>query len=247
MIKFFDSHIHLHTDSISGWENQKDWIFNNVSITLQDFYKCLEQSKNHANVFVTAGIHPLEIDSEDIDKTIKILDKEIQNNRSRIIAVGETGFDFYKTIKEESFENQKQWLLAHYELAKKHNLPLMLHIRRAHPEALEVLEGLCDCRGIIHSFDASEDIAKRYLNLKGDWMLSISPVMFRDNSEVRKYIGNIDINRLLVESDAPFLGKSYEDVKNIVKVIAEVKNLEFDVCKEILWNNFCRFFKFKDI
>lgn len=166
-MKFFDSHIHLNSGSVVGWENAKDWIFNNVSTTLEDFHVALEQSLKHSNVYVTAGIHPLELDENNLSEIIDDLDRFIRKHRDRIIAIGETGLDFYRADKDTHFNKQGQWLYAQYELAKKYDLPLVIHVRNAHEEMLQLLSNVIVWRGVIHCFEADERIMNRYLALEG--------------------------------------------------------------------------------
>lgn len=73
-------------------------------------------------------------------------------------------------------------------------------------------------------------------------MFSVSPVILRANSKFRHLIHKMDIGRMLVESDAPFLGKSHEVVPKLVEIIAEEKGIGFEECKGILWSNFRRCF-----
>lgn len=143
-------------------------MFNNVSVTLEDFHVALEQSLKHGNVYVTAGIHPLEIGEHDMSSTLEDLDRNIRKHRDRIIAIGETGLDFYRADKESDFDRQQRWFYAQYELAKKYDLPLVLHVRNAHEEVLDLLSGLIGWRGVIHCFEADEKIMNRYLELPGE-------------------------------------------------------------------------------
>lgn len=249
--KFFDSHIHINSNSLSflflkSHLKYSDWIFNNVSTTLEDFEKAIEQSNKYKNVFVTAGIHPLEIGDLDFETVIHKIDSEISVN-SRIIAIGETGLDFFRVSKEECYLNQKKWFLKHLELSKKHNLPLVIHVRNAHIELLEILEENKDVFGVIHCFEGDLETANRYLNLNKRWMLSISPIVFREGCKCREIIKHIDLNRLLVETDAPYLCDSFEKIKEIVNFISLEKQISFEECKRVLWRNFCNVFNIKNI
>lgn len=120
----------------------------------------------YKNVFVTAGIHPLEVENINISDVILEIEKCISSG-SKIIAIGETGFDFYRSNKEDCLDLQKKSFLKHFDLACKYSLPLMLHIRSAHDVILEILKTLPPHFGVIHCFTGSLDIAKQYLNLPG--------------------------------------------------------------------------------
>lgn len=241
--RFFDSHIHLNLTKSIAWQKDKDWVFNNVSTTLEDFRVALKQSLKHENVFVTAGIHPLEVDDHELQVVIDELDFAIKENRSRVIAIGETGFDFYRAEKEVVEDKQRRWFYAQYELARKYDLPLVIHVRNAHDTLLDLLEGVVDWYGIIHCFEGTEEYADRYLNLPKKWMLSVSPIVFGAGNEFRTFIRKIDINRLLVETDSPFLTSDHNKIRELVSLIAHEKEMDFEECKRILWENFCSFFK----
>lgn len=74
-------------------------------------------------------------------------------------------------------------------------------------------------------------------------MLSVSPIILRQTSKFRHLIHKLDISRILVESDAPFLGESHLETLKLVKIIAEEKGMDVEECQEVLCNNFCRFFR----
>ncbi|GCE63307.1 putative deoxyribonuclease YcfH [Candidatus Mycoplasma haematohominis] len=241
--RFFDAHAHLNLNKSRTWEKDSDWIFNNVSTTFEDFQVALRQSLKHENVYVTAGVHPLEINEHDLESTIQALDKEIGTHRKRIIAVGEIGFDFYRADQKEVENKQRRWFYAQCGLAKKYDLPLVIHVRKAHDTLLDLLEGMVDLYGVIHCFEGTEEYALRYLSLPKKWMLSVSPIVFRPGNEFRTFIRKIDINRLLVETDSPFLTEDHTKVKELIAFVAKEKEIDFEECKRILWENFCGFFK----
>lgn len=244
MAKYFDAHIHLNSPSLQEWlESNKfsEWIFNNISTNIEDFRIALEQAKKYSNVYLTAGIHPLEINNLNPKEVIEEFKRELASFK-KCIAIGEIGLDFYRYSKEEVFEKQKEWFLLQCNLAKELNLPVILHIRNAHQEALDLLSTL-DNYGVIHCFEGTLELAKKYLALKNNWMLSISPLAFREGSNLREVVRGIDISKLLVETDAPYLCKNNETIKDIISLIAEEKGITFEACRSTLLNNFYSFFK----
>ncbi|AEW45971.1 Hydrolase, tatD family [Mycoplasma haemocanis str. Illinois] len=249
MFKFFDSHIHLNSDRLNLWLRQRkdlyrDWIFNVVSTNLEDLEIAFSQSKEHSNVYVTAGIHPLEIDGLDLESTMELLEYKIRSN-SKVLAIGEIGLDFYRMPKEEVFENQKRWFLAQCDLAKKLNLPVMLHLRNASEEALSLLKDI-NWFGIIHCYDGDLELANRFLALPGRWMLSISPIIFREGNKTSGILESIDLSHFLVETDAPYLSEDSEKVKDIIESLSKAKGINFEQCRDHLLSNFQDFFKLNE-
>ncbi|CBY93503.1 TatD family hydrolase [Mycoplasma haemofelis str. Langford 1] len=249
MFKFFDSHVHLNSERLKFWlkerkELYRDWIFNVVSTNLEDLEIALSQSKEHNNVYVTAGIHPLEIDGLDLESTIGFLESKIRDN-PKVLAIGEIGLDFYRFSKEEVFENQKRWFLAQCELAKRLNLPVMLHLRNASEEALSLLQDI-NWFGVIHCYDGDLELANRFLSLPRRWMLSISPLIFREGNKTAGILGSVDLSRFLVETDAPYLSEDSERVKDIIESLSKAQGINFEECRERLLSNFRDFFKLNE-
>lgn len=178
-MKIFDTHCHLNlkplkddfTKIITTCYEQNCYV-NIVGIDLSSSLLAVKQAKNSKLLFCTIGIHPTEAchikDENEIINTFEnLLKNKIEN---KIIAIGETGFDFYHFNNNE-YNNQKiiqtKWFQIHLQLAKKYNLPLMLHIRDGHNEMLEQLEKI-NHYGILHCYNQNYTIAQKYLALKGD-------------------------------------------------------------------------------
>jgi TatD DNase family protein len=176
----------------------------NIGSSLQDSIDSINIAKQMACVWAVVGIHPYDCNSDWQDKLSEI--KKLIKNRSgkKIVGIGECGLDFYRKpyneqIQNAAFKNQ-------IELALEQNLPLVIHVRDAADEALKILEEFIKNkpRGVLHCFSQSPDFAKQVL----DWGFYIGidgHITYPKNDALRETIKNVPLNRLLLETDAPFL------------------------------------------
>ena len=176
------------------------------------------------------GIHPCDVKKENIENEITHV-KEMLDKYS-FIAIGEIGIDLY--WDKTTIDIQKDAFRAQIEIAKKHNLPIVIHVRDSFNETIDIVEELNDknLSGVFHCFTGSIHEAQRIIDLKG-FYLGIGGVLTFKNSGLNETIKNIDANHLLLETDAPFLaptpyrGKRNESkyIKNIAEKLYEIHNL----------------------
>ena len=129
----------------------------------------LKQLKDFPNLFGSLGLHPNS--EEDLkEENLKWIEQQLTNQR--IIAIGEIGLDYYRTFTE--IEKQKKWFKKQLELAKKYDLPVLLHIRNnedenkfldAFTEAYKIVKETGIKRGVLHCFTGSWEVAEKFLNL----------------------------------------------------------------------------------
>ena len=151
--------------------------------------------------YAMMGLHPTSVK----ENYKELLDEvEACLNARTYIAVGETGIDLYwdKTYRKEqiqAFEQQVIW-------AKERNLPVVIHCRDAFAEVFEVVERQLDekLKGVFHSFTGSDDDAKRIVSYQ-NFMLGINGVVTFKNTHLRNVIAKIPLNKLVLETDAPYL------------------------------------------
>jgi len=148
-------------------------------------------------VWAAIGCHPHEADKADHSLAgLRELAK-----RPKVVAIGETGLDYAK--KFSSTDNQKKLFRAHLDLAQETGLPVVIHCRDAHDDVRAML-GERRTRGVIHCFSGNERDAAAYLEL--GFVLSIAgPVTFANANGLRASIRNVPPDRLLVETDCPYL------------------------------------------
>lgn len=204
--------------------------------------KAIELAEKHSEFFAAVGLHPLEIEEEDFDE------KFFENLAShpKVLAIGECGLDIKAA---SSKEKQKEVFQRHILLSKKFQKPLMIHSRYSYPEVVEILRSeKLSLPGIVHYFSGDKGAAQKFLEI--GFNLSFAGKITYNNQydEVIKFV---PFENILSETDAPFVsptpyrGKRNEPVyvKEVVKKIAEVKNLPFEKMEEIIFENAKRIFK----
>ena len=163
-----------------------------------DFEKRIEYKKLFPKLFFAAGVHPNA--TVNIEEQISIIDKQLNNEH--VVAVGETGLDFHwDTV---SAEQQKEMFAQHIHLSKKHDLPLIVHNRLADKEILEILRIENSVKGVIHCFSSNYHFAKKFLDL-GFYISFAGNVTYKKSEEIRDAASKIPFDRILVETDAPYL------------------------------------------
>lgn len=164
----------------------------------------LEWPRRDARVQVGLGIHPQflpDLDERDDERHLARLDELL--GRGGVIAVGECGLDG-PTAEQTPMERQVRVLKAHFALARKHRLPLLMHCLRAHPVLLEVLktEPVPEAGLLMHSYSGSADLTKKYLK-HGCHFSFAGPVSFTEARRPIDALKSVPLDRLLAETDAP--------------------------------------------
>ena len=151
----------------------------------------------HPEIWFSPGIHP-----HDADKTNDVAALKALAAHPRAVAVGETGLDCVKNYS--SIPNQKDLFVRHLEIALEVDKPVMIHCREAHGDLFPILRAHAPLRGVIHCFSGSWADAERYLGL--NFYLSIAgPITYPSARELRETVQRIPLDRLLIETDCPFL------------------------------------------
>ncbi len=249
-LKWIDSHCHLDYEPMSTnidnvMSNMKE---NNVigamsiSTTIGTLDKSYQYLKD--NIWFSVGVHPLDDKIGDL----KGIEKYIQQwiNKKNIISIGETGLDDATDIKMQipGFELQMNY-------AEKHDMPIVLHMRNTEKETLELIKKF-KVRGIAHCYTGSMEFAKELLDL--GWMISFSGIItFKNANSVRDVAQFVPLDRILIETDAPYLapvphrGKKNEPafVSYVGKYIAQLRGISENEFSQITTKNFYRFMRLK--
>jgi TatD DNase family protein len=150
-------------------------------------------------VFATAGVHPHDASTFDPASSRKIEELLLD---PRVIGVGECGLDYFRM--HSPVEDQRRTLEAHVELSNASGKPMVVHVRDAWPDVLEILEKRDAARVVIHCFSGDTDIA-RECDRRGYWMSFAGNVTYPKNAHLRDAAAAVNEDRLLVETDSPFL------------------------------------------
>ena len=185
------------------------------------------------NCFPMMGLHPCDVNEDNIEGELLHVEQELA--KGKYIAVGEIGLDLY--WDKTKLEIQKKAFIHQIELAKKYKLPIAIHVRDSFAEAIEIIEKLNDesLSGVFHCFTGRVEDAQRVINL-GDFYLGIGGVLTFKNSGLDKTIAKIELQNLILETDAPYLapapfrGKRNESkyIVNIAEKLAEVQQIDID-------------------
>lgn len=193
------------------------------------------------NCFPMMGLHPCSV-GENFEEELSTLKAEL--DQGGYYAIGEIGIDLYwdKTFFEhqvKAFEKQIEW-------AKELNLPIVIHARDSFQEIFEVLDRLNDekLKGIFHCFTGGKDEAEKILSY-GNFMLGLGGVLTFKNSGVDKAVADVPMNKIILETDAPYLaptpyrGKRNEPayVKEVALKLADIKGLSLNEIAEITTSN----------
>ncbi len=192
----------------------------------------VELAEKNENIFAAVGIHPIYVKDEKFDKEKY---KKLALSSKRVVAIGEIGLD-----NKFQNERQRQAFLHQLDLAAELDLPVIVHCRMAHEEVIEILANQ-KTRGVIHCFTGRWDEAQKYLEL--GFYLGINGIIFK--FDIDEIIKNVPLEKLLVETDCPYLtplpaealAKAGPEgyvrnepifVKHVIQKIAEIKQISFD-------------------
>ena len=240
-----DTHCHLYDDKL--YPKLDEIILNAkkanvekmicIGDNLNTSLKSLAIAEKYNNIYATIGIHP----HESKDASEKYLSKiESYSNHQKVVAIGEIGLDYYYNFSDSKI--QKAVFLEQLKLAKKLNLPSVIHCRDAYEDLLEIIIESEHNKGVIHCFSGDLEFANKIINL-GYYISFTGMITFV--KELEDVIKNISLNHILIETDSPYLapvpyrGKINEPayVEKVAEKIAEIKNLSAKEVIDITTNN----------
>ncbi len=218
-----------------------------ICTRVRKFPQVLEVAERFENVFCSVGTHPHNAHEE-----LDISTQEIValTNHPKVVAVGEAGLDYF--YQKEHANAQAEGLRNHIKVARETQLPLVIHSRDADEDMVEILthetgEGAFPF--VLHCFSSGRALAEAGVKLGG--YVSLSGILtFKNSQEIRDIAADVPMDRLLVETDAPYLaptpyrGKRNEPsyVVETAKVLAETKGVSVDEIWQATTNNFFRLF-----
>jgi len=251
-----DSHCHLDYSNLFSQlenvlkraeENKVKYLLT-ICTTFDSFEKIKLIIKKHPNIYGTFGIHPHETKNyTDINSDFILKQKK---DNSKIIGIGETGLDYYYNHSDKKI--QKKIFLEHIDAASRLNVPIIVHTRNAEKETFEILESEkknSDLKVLIHCFTGSKNFAKKLIDI--NCYISVSGIItFNKSSDLNDAISSIPIEKLLVETDSPYLapipfrGKTNEPsyIVHTLKKLSEIKNVSLDHAINNTTNNFRKLF-----
>ena len=251
-----DSHCHLDYPELYDQLDEviKRAEFNQVKkllticTTMESFEKIKLIIKKYKDVYGTFGIHPHEVKRfTNIDyKFISVLKKKFK----KVIGIGETGLDFYYNHSDTRI--QKNSFIEHIAAASELNIPIIVHSRNAEIDTYEILKSEkknSNLKVLIHCFTGSKEFAKKLLDI--DCYISVSGILtFKNSSELIDTVSIIPIEKLLVETDSPYLapipyrGKQNEPayIVHTVDKLSKIKKISKENAMFSTTNNFMKLF-----
>ncbi|WP_278403380.1 TatD family hydrolase [Pseudoalteromonas ruthenica] len=250
-----DSHCHLDKLDFDKLDTDLDGVLQQarerdvehflcVNVTLDKFPQMLETIAPYGDVSASCGVHPLDQkDALNIDQLRQLAASD------KVVAVGETGLDYYysaetKPVQLESF-------VGHIDVANELDKPLIIHTRDAREDTINLMrEHHAErCGGVLHCFTEDYDMAKKAMDL--GFYISISGIVtFRNAEQLRDVVKQIPLDRLLIETDSPYLapvphrGKTNQPayVQDVAYFIAELKGISYKELATATTDNFYRLF-----
>ncbi len=251
-----DSHCHLTYEPMSSSLDETIKRANNdgvkylLTISTEDksFKNILKIIKDYNSVYGTYGIHPHEAKKHKEIKSDNIIEKVKKNKK--IIGIGETGLDFYYNHSEK--KDQIYSFLEHIDASQKTNLPLIVHTRSAEDDTLKILKKAKtenDFKILIHCFTGTKEFAFKLLDI-GAYISASGVVTFKKSKELAQTFKEIPTNRILVETDSPYLapeplrGKPNEPsyITHTVRFLSDLKNISYEKFSDSTTQNFFNLF-----
>lgn len=250
-----DSHCHLNykglREDINGTvaraRNAGVGTILTINTRLSEFDEVFEIAKTFDNMFCSVGVHPHEAENH---PEVTVEDLLTRASDSHVVGIGETGLDYY--YDHSPRDQQQASFRTHIEAARQSGLPIIVHTRDADEDCARILTEEMEkgvFTGVIHCFTASAAFARTALSL--GLYISISGIVtFKAAEDLRDVVRDVPLDRLLIETDAPFLapvpkrGKTNEPayVAHVAAKVAELKGVSTAELEDLTAANFFRLF-----
>ena len=254
-MKLFDTHAHIgliYDDPIEQLrviqQAKQAGVHRIISInnSLMDFPRIYANLKGMKEVYHAVGVAPSEVTNPGSD-WIATIEKNLE--LPNVVAVGETGLDYYKQFGDK--RSQIELFITQLEIAQKHNLPVIIHNRDAGKDVYDVLtERLPDAGAILHCYSEDAKYKKKCLD-KNIWFSFAGNLTYRNARNLHETVMNIPVDRILIETESPFMiPAEYRERKRTMpaylpsteKFLAEMLDMDPEVLAEQLWKNSCKAF-----
>lgn len=268
-----DSHCHIQfnaykddADAVINKCRERGVLMNCVGSQIDTSIRAVEYAEKYSDIYATVGLHPVHLFSTEVDEEeTKFTSREEKFDyeaykklagHPKVIGIGECGLELYhlppNADKKEILAKQYEGFLLQYKLAKELDLPLVIHVRDAHPEMIELLKSLdAPIKGVVHCYTGNWQYAEDYLNL-GLHLGFTGVITFKPKKnnpkpqeEILEVVAKCPLDRMLIETDAPYLapqayrGQRCEPwmVVEVAKKIAEVRQIGLEEVVKITEQN----------
>lgn len=251
-----DSHCHLDKIDLSIFNNSMDNVLSEANqlsvkhflcacIDLENFPKVLELAKKYPQIYASVGVHPTHKNGKEVsaDELIKLA------NNNKIIAIGETGLDYFHIVKDDA-NWQRQRFRTHIQASNKTNKPLIIHTRNAIEDTFKIMQEEKAQAGVMHCF--AEDWKSAKIALDMGFYISFSGIVtFKNAINLQEVAKKAPLDRIMLETDAPYLAPvPYRGKPNspaytyfIAEKLAEIREDSIENIAKHTTNNFNTLFK----
>lgn len=244
-MKLVDTHCHIYgesykedLDEVLARAGEDLEFVVNIGYDLNSSQIAVELANKYPFAYATVGVHPTDISgySEEVEE--KLL--ELVKNK-KVVAIGEIGLDYY--WMKDPKEVQAVYFRKQMDLARKLNLPVVIHTRDAMEDTVNILNEYKDVKGIMHCYPGSYETAK---TLMDRYYFGVAGVLtFKNNVKTREFVEKMPLEKLLIETDSPYLtpvpyrGKRNEPsyVEFVAKEIANIKGISYEEVVEVTTKN----------
>lgn len=259
-MKYFDSHAHYYDERFSEeYEGGADALLSlhlgqdvsyviNVGTAPETCRAAIEQASRYPNMFVALGIHPSDARLiENIDLALAEIEELIKNPNNKCVALGEIGLDYH--YPDTDREMQIALFHRQMQMAKRLGLPVVIHDRDSHEDAMNVVRAYPEVKGVFHSFSGSAEMARELVGL--GYMVSFSgTVTFKNARKPKEAAAAVPLDKILIETDCPYLAphplrgtlNHSGNLEYTCRAIAEIKGITEEQLALITEENARKFF-----
>lgn len=244
---FFDSHAHYddkrfdedrHELLVSMSKNDVDYIVN-AAADIASSYEGIGLAEKYPSLYTAVGVHPHNVDGlkKDAIETLESL-----SQHPKVVAIGEIGLDYYYDHSPRDI--QKIWFKHQMDLAKKLELPIIVHSREAAAETFDMIQQSGLKHGVIHCYSGSAEMAKEYIKL-GFYIGIGGTVTFKNARRSVEVVEQIPLESIVIETDCPYLtpmphrGKRNDStyLKYIAQKIGDIKDISIEKVADVTTKN----------
>jgi TatD DNase family protein len=252
-----DTHCHLHSQEFDDnresilsqlKENNIQAIL--VGTSIEDSIKAINLARQYDFLYASAGIHPHEYEEINLDLVSQEMDNLL--SAENIIAIGECGFDFYYHRSIDVKDKQEKLFRLHLDKALKYKKPLIIHTRDSFEDTYRVLSEYKDLIIILHCFTGDKEWVDKFNTLPHTIYFSFSGIItFKNSIPIQEAVTIVPIERLLVETDSPYLApvphRGHQNnplfLEYNIDKIAKLRGMDFKELNQILDSNATQAFK----
>lgn len=255
-IQLIDTHVHINFDVFSNdlaevaerWRSEGVVYLIHSCVTPQEFGSIQKLADRFDELFFAVGLHPLDADQCGENTIVEI--EQLALSDSRVVAIGETGLDFYKA---ENFELQHKVFEAQLKIAQKLKKPVIIHCRDAAAQMREQLQKFWDkngpVTGVMHCWGGTPEETQWFLDL-GFYISFSGTVTFKKATQIQESASSVPSDRILIETDCPFLapvpkrGKRNEPayVRKVAEQVAQLRGVTLETLAHQTTENACKLF-----